>query len=97
MTLAFDDFLQVDIRVGRIMRAEPYPEARVPAFKLFMDFGPELGERKSSAQITRHYDIEDLPGRRLVRLQESAAAARSRSEDERQQLRFRKGPNPMAF
>ena len=66
MTLAFDDFLQVDIRVGRIIRAEPYPEARVPAFKLFMDFGPELGEKKSSAQITRHYDIEDLPGRLVL-------------------------------
>ncbi len=66
MTLAFDDFLQVDIRVGRILRAEPYPEARVPAFKLFMDFGPELGEKKSSAQITRHYDIEDLPGRLVL-------------------------------
>jgi tRNA-binding protein len=66
MTLAFDDFLQVDIRVGRILRAELYPEARVPAFKLFMDFGPELGEKKSSAQITRHYDIEDLSGRLVL-------------------------------
>ena len=66
MTLAFDDFLQVGIRVGRILRAEPYPEARVPAFKLFMDFGPDIGEKKSSAQITRHYDIEDLPGRLVL-------------------------------
>jgi len=64
--LTFEEFLRVDIRVGVVRRAEPYPQARKPAIKLWIDFGPEIGEKKSSAQIARHYAPGTLPGRRVV-------------------------------
>jgi tRNA-binding protein len=64
--ISYADFENVDIRVGRITRAEPFPQARKPAFRLWVDFGPEIGEKRSSAQITKHYTIEALIGRQVL-------------------------------
>ncbi|CUH62904.1 Methionine--tRNA ligase [Thalassovita autumnalis] len=64
--LSFDDFLKVDIRAGKVVRAEPYPEARKPAIKMWIDFGPELGEKKTSAQVTAHYTPEALIGKQVM-------------------------------
>ncbi|ARO13980.1 chaperonin CsaA [Ketogulonicigenium robustum] len=62
----YDDFQKLDIRVGRVTRAEPYPEARKPAIKLWVDFGGEIGEKRSSAQVTVHYTPEALVGKQVL-------------------------------
>jgi len=64
--ISFDDFMQVDIRVGRVIHAESYPEARKPAIKMQVDFGGDLGVKKSSAQVTTHYSPEGLIGRKVM-------------------------------
>ena len=65
-TITFDDFLKVDIRVGQVISADPFPQARKPAFKLTIDFGPDIGVKKSSAQITVHYTPDQLVGRKVA-------------------------------
>jgi len=66
MTISLADFEKIDVRVGRIVRAEPFPEARKPAYRLQIDFGPGIGVKKSSAQLTTYYQVEDLEGRLVL-------------------------------
>jgi tRNA-binding protein len=64
--IAFDDFMKVDVRVGQVLAVDPFPEARKPAWKLTIDFGPDIGVKKSSAQITVHYSRDQLLGRKVA-------------------------------
>ncbi len=62
----FDDFMKVDIRAGKIVRCEEFPRARNPSYKIWVDFGPEIGVKATSAQVTKKYSLEDLPGRHVL-------------------------------
>ena len=64
--IVFDDFMKVDVRIGEVVRAEPFPEARKPAYKLTIDFGSDIGVKRSSAQVTHHYTLEQLAGRKVA-------------------------------
>ncbi|PHS77530.1 MAG: tRNA-binding protein [Rhodospirillaceae bacterium] len=64
--ITFDDFMKVDVRTGTVLRVEDFPQARTPAYKMWIDFGPDIGERKTSAQITKHYTSETLVGRQVL-------------------------------
>jgi len=64
--ITFDDFLKLDIRVGTVTRVEPFAEARKPSLKLWIDFGADIGEKKSAAQITAHYNADELTGRQVA-------------------------------
>ena len=64
--IAFDDFMKVDVRVGQVLKAEPFPEARKPAYRLTIDFGPDIGVKRSTAQNTRHYTLDELHGRKVA-------------------------------
>jgi hypothetical protein len=77
MTITYDEFAKVDIRVDTIVEAEPYPEARKPAFKPKIDFGPRIGIKKTSAQITKYYKLEQLPGRQWSTSRPSRSASSS--------------------
>ena len=65
-TITFDDFLRVDVRVGQIVGVRPFPAARTPAYQLELDFGPEIGRRRSSAQLTQRYSMDELLGRKIL-------------------------------
>ena len=79
MTIAWPDFAKVDMRVGVVTDARDFPEARKPAYRLWIDFGPELGVKRSSAQITAHYAAADLIGRRVIAVVISRPSRSARS------------------
>jgi hypothetical protein len=92
--ISFEEFLKVDIRVGRVVRAEPFPEARKPSLRLWIDFGPEIGERRSSAQIAANYRPGELVGRFVLAVVKLPAtpdrSGALRGADARRLRRFRR-------